>query len=249
MRPRLLASACMERNVSTRAHKAIVMKNISVVAPARSEASDHASLLVFLQDASLQLGAHRRTIMKAQRFEISVDAASAVYVVADGRLRVSTPTLHGIDVFITDVERGELIGESAAFGNNNVPLVVEASETSDTFVIDRANFLRAIEGHGGFSAAVMRAMCRRLCRVNQHLADTVTLPMHARLKAELMRLARLGAVGTLIIDRLPTIEELALRISSQREAVTKELTKFIRAGFVARSGRGLLIIEDINTYV
>jgi CRP-like cAMP-binding protein len=225
------------------------MKNLSVAAPTCSEATDHTNLLAFLEDANLRLGAHRRTITKAQRVEISVDAASAVYVVVDGRLRVSTPTLQGIDVFITDVERGELIGESAAFGNNNVPLVVEASETSDTFVIDRANFLRAIEEHGAFSTAVVRAMCRRLCRVNQRLADAVTLPMPTRLKAELMRLARLGADGTLIIDRLPTHEDLALRISSQREAVTKEITKFIRGGLIARNGRGLLIIKDLNTSV
>ena len=220
------------------------MKILSLATHACSEASGHTTLLGFLEDARLRLGAHRRTVTKAQRFEISADAASVIYVVADGRLRVSMPTRRGIDVFITDVERGELIGESAAFTNNNVPLVVEASETSDTFVIDRTNFLRAIEEQGAFSAAVMRAMCRRLCRVNQRLADTVTLPMHTRLKTELMRLARPGADGTRIIDCLPTHEELALRISSQREAVTKELTKLMRSGTIARSGRGLVIRGD-----
>ena len=220
------------------------MNLLPLAAPACSELPDHISLLDFLEDARLQLGAHRRTIPKAQRFAISANTASVIYVVADGRLRVSIPTLQGIDVFVTDVERGELIGESAAFADNIVPLVVEASETSDTFVIDRASFFRAIAEHGAFSTAVMRVMCRRLCRVNRRLVDTVTLPMHTRLKIELVRLATSGADGTLMIDCLPTHEELALRISSQREAVTKELTKLMRSGFIVRSGRGLVIRGD-----
>ncbi|MDQ0513184.1 Crp/Fnr family transcriptional regulator [Ancylobacter amanitiformis] len=215
--------------------------------PAAPKTSGHISLLEFIEGAHLHLGAHKRTVMKSQRIDVFHDENPSVYVVVAGRLQVLIATPQGIDVFVTDVECGEMIGEAAALSDGSVPIIIEACEISDVYVMDRVMFFRAIEEHGDFSMAVMRAMCQRLCRVNRRLADTVTLPMHIRLKAELMRLAKPSTDGKLIIDRLPTHEELALRISSQREAVTKELAKLNRCGFISKSGRRLIVrINDVS---
>lgn len=209
----------------------------------RQQSTDPETLLAFLNDKDLGLGAKQRTLVKAQRVEISSAAASPIFVVFRGQLQVYVPTRQGTDVFVTDVEDGEMVGESAAFAEHDTPLLIEASKPTEVYVINRGHFIRAMTESSAFSIAVMRAMCRRLCRVNQRLATTVARSMRERLEIELRRLAKPMPDGSMQIDRLLTHEELALRISSQREAVTKELSRLVQRGVISRDRRGLRILR------
>lgn len=164
-----------------------------------------------------------------------------VLILITGRLTVYASTKRGVDVFMTDLEPGEIVGESAAFGHDESPLLLRASEDSQTWAIDQRLFLNALTIHTDFSMAVMHSMCRRLCRLHQRLVDQVSLPMRDRLKTELLRMAMTEPDGTLVINWMPTHEELALRIATQREAVTKELAKLARTGILVRNGRSIRI--------
>ena len=59
--------------------------------------------------------------------------------------------------------------------------------------------------------------------------------MRTRLCAELLRLGHLQEDGSVLVDPAPTHLELAKRIASQRETVTKELNRLGRSGAVESS--------------
>ena len=72
--------------------------------------------------------------------------------------------------------------------------------------------------------------------------------MQQRLCAELLRLA-LAADGTrsdrVVLHPAPSHQELAARISSYREQVTRELTELARLGVLSRD-REQIVIEDLR---
>jgi CRP/FNR family transcriptional regulator, cyclic AMP receptor protein len=72
------------------------------------------------------------------------------------------------------------------------------------------------------------------------------MPMKVRLHAELLRISRRRRDGTLVISPPPTHQDLACRIGSQREAVSKEL-KRLESGVVIARGRAVihLVREDV----
>ena len=72
-----------------------------------------------------------------------------------------------------------------------------------------------------------------------------SLDVRARIHAELLRLSRPADRDErhAVISPPPTHAELAARISSHREAVTRELNRLIRAGLLERR-RGALVLLD-----
>jgi CRP-like cAMP-binding protein len=206
-----------------------------------TKGAEQTSLLDLIENRAVDLVAKRLKIPKAQHLEVSAATPTPVLILITGRLTVYASTVKGVDVFVTDLEPGEVVGESAALDSPEVPLLIRASEESQAWAIDQRRFLSALTTHADFSMSVMRAMCRRLCRINQRLVDQVSLPMRERLKTELLRMATIQPDGTFAINALPTHDELALRIATQREAVTKELAKLARTGILTRHGRGIRI--------
>ena len=96
-----------------------------------------------------------------------------------------------------------------------------------------------------------RAILRRLTRLVRALSERVvefsTLTVQKRIRVELLRLARETAPGqrSAVIFPAPTHAELASRVSTHREAVTRGLGELARAGIVEKRP-GTLVIRDVE---
>lgn len=202
------------------------------------------SLLDILECHSVELGARRRIFMKGKQINIP-DGESSVLIVIAGQLSAAVSTVEGRDAFLSDVEPGEIVGESFAFGNDSVPLAVSASETTEVWSFRQAAFAQALRSWPNFTIATMNAMCRRQCRTNLRMAESVTLPVAQRLVAELLRLVDRTAGTALAIERLPTHREIATRIATHREAVTKALSHLERSGALRRVGSRFFLVGPL----
>jgi CRP/FNR family cyclic AMP-dependent transcriptional regulator len=74
-----------------------------------------------------------------------------------------------------------------------------------------------------------------------------TLAVNNRIQAELLRLANLASKDgkSARIVPAPTHVEIASRVSTHREAVTRELSRLSRIGIIERTGADL-IVKDIE---
>jgi CRP/FNR family transcriptional regulator, cyclic AMP receptor protein len=92
----------------------------------------------------------------------------------------------------------------------------------------------------------MREIVHLAADLDQRLYETSVMPMKVRLHAELLRISRRRRDGALIISPPPTHQDLACRIGSQREAISKELKRLETGGVIAR-GRTVihLVREDV----
>jgi CRP-like cAMP-binding protein len=69
------------------------------------------------------------------------------------------------------------------------------------------------------------------------------MPVRDRIHAELARMALQNAKAAGTIDPMPTHSEIANRVSTHREAVTRELLKLEKEGVVSRRGRSLIVLN------
>jgi CRP/FNR family transcriptional regulator, cyclic AMP receptor protein len=83
-----------------------------------------------------------------------------------------------------------------------------------------------------------------MVHLDQRLYEATALPMRVRLHAELLRLARRRDDGALTIVPSPTHQELAFRIGSQREAVSKELARLSRDGVLECSRSSIVVLQE-----
>ncbi|MFC2250425.1 Crp/Fnr family transcriptional regulator [Labrys portucalensis] len=215
-----------------------------LAAPVGRPAGDRDPLLDFLARNAGDLDMRAIVMPKGGSLDTSMEVC--VLFLVSGRLTICVPTRDGTDVFVTELSPGELVGEACALEGLNVPLSVTAAEASVVWSIRQAAFKRCLEDKPDFAIAVMNAMCRRLCRANLRLVETAVLSARERLHAEILRLASRTEGPWLGIARLPTHDELAVRVGTQREVVTKELSKLRRAGTIVSVGRGIRIMHPAH---
>ncbi|PZQ14326.1 MAG: hypothetical protein DI565_12980 [Ancylobacter novellus] len=206
----------------------------------REGRSEPPGLLQLIEASVIGLGSRRIRLGRKRRMALPDDLA-AVLVVITGRLVATTNSIHGHETFVADVGPGELVGEAFALEGPQVPLAVRVEEAGETYWFETARFVALLESNAAFAAAAVREVCRRQSRMLQRLGEIATLPMPRRLVAELARLAQASPSGT-VIPRLPTHEDLARRVATQREAVTKELSRLRRSGAVRSEGDGLRLV-------
>jgi CRP-like cAMP-binding protein len=97
-----------------------------------------------------------------------------------------------------------------------------------------------------FNQILVRELSDQMADLDRRLYESLVMPMRVRLHAELLRISRRRRDGTLIISPPPTHQDLASRIGSQREAVSKELKRLERDRVITR-GRAVihLVREDV----
>ena len=108
-------------------------------------------------------------------------------------------------------------------------------------------FWGVLRRHEPASAAMLRRLTRIARGHLQRVVEFSTLPVRSRVHAELMRLTRINPGPnrmTAVITPAPTHAAIASRISTHREAVSRELSELARAGLIEKRGNAL-IIRDV----
>jgi CRP-like cAMP-binding protein len=156
---------------------------------------------------------------------------------------VSLYSADGQRVGFREMAKGMMFGEISALDGLPRSASVEASEPCIIGRLPRKRFLALLEEHPGFAVAVARQLAGHVRRLTTRVFEFSTMAVRQRLRAELLRLAGPPANGgdTALIPNLPTHAELASRISTHREAVSREMAWLDAEGHAVKQGRNLLI--------
>lgn len=173
------------------------------------------------------------------------EAGRDVFFVVRGRVYVIYHSASGREVRFSDLPAGEIFGEFAAIDGE--PRVADVVSATDTLIASMSAelFWNVLRDHESVCAATLRRLTGIARTTLQRVVEFSTLPVRNRLHAELLRLARVESPESgrarAIIAPAPTHAEIASRISTHREAVTRELAELVRAGMVERRGNALVI--------
>lgn len=167
------------------------------------------------------------------------DLAQGFVVVLRGRIDVVLTGPSGREILLYAVAPGEscvqttlgLMADEAYSGE-----AVVAAET-EAVLIPRPLFAALLDEEPAFRAFVLRAFGRRMTDVTRLLERVAFGRIEARLAAALLDLAQDGMVHA-------TQSQLAARIGSAREVVSRRIEAFTRAGWVV-ADRGAVRLTDI----
>ena len=175
------------------------------------------------------------------------DAGTEVYFIIRGDVRVTVFSETGKTVIIRDLKAGDHFGEYAAIDEQRRSASIVALTRTVVAVMTADTFLTLLADHPEVARRVMRALAGAVRGLLERVFEFSTLGVRNRIHAELLRLGRDGRrVGSSArISPPPTHAEIAARISTHREAVTRELKQLERQGLLERT-RGALVIKDVD---
>jgi CRP-like cAMP-binding protein len=168
------------------------------------------------------------------------------YLIASGRVRVTTYSAGGRQVTFRDLDAGDYFGEVAAVDGE--------PRSADVFALDRAlvasmppaAFWRLLREEPLVAERILRRLAGLVRGLSERVIDLSTLGVQNRIHAELLRLAREAGVSgnTARIDPAPKHADLAGRVSTYREQVTRELSALVKLGILERGGQAL-VVRDV----
>jgi len=171
-----------------------------------------------------------------------------VFLIRTGKVQISRLSRFGREVILRDMGPGQIFGEMAAIGSG--PRTASVTAVQDSQLIHMrgdvfATFLGEVPQAGLW---LSRQLAGRVQDLTDKVFDLSTRPVAARIQLELLRLAAAegdpgAAIDHASIARLPTHAELAARIGSHREAVSRELGALTEQGLVRQNGRRLEILS------
>jgi CRP-like cAMP-binding protein len=175
------------------------------------------------------------------------DDSRDVFFVARGQVRVTFFSECGREVSFRDLPAGEMFGELSAIDGLPRSCTVVALTATMVAVISASLLWELLRKHESVVAAVLRRLTRLVRALSERVVEFSTLTVQKRIEVELLRLARETAPGQkcAVVFPAPTHAELASRLSTHREAVTRGLGELARAGILEKRG-GTLVIRDVE---
>ncbi len=173
-----------------------------------------------------------------------------VYFLIDGAVRVCAYSANGKQVQFEDLLPGKMFGEIAALDGG--------TRTSDCIAVKKViagsmahtDFYALLAEFPDINRAVLLRLTSMLRRHMERVFEFSTAPVAARVRFELLRLGSVHETGQteVTIHNPPTHADIAARISTHREAVTKEMRNLERKGVITWS-RSCCIIHRVEALV
>ena len=177
------------------------------------------------------------------------DKSTDVYFIVQGEVRVTVFSESGRRVIMNDLKPGEHFGEYAAIDGEPRSATIVAMNRTVVAQMSSQIFNALLVEHPFLALIVMRSMVSVIRTLNERVVEFSTLGVKDRIHAELLRLAHAGRIveGAGRISPPPTHAEIASRISTHREAVTRELKQLERQGVIEKT-KGSIVIKDIEKF-
>ena len=176
-----------------------------------------------------------------------LDPSDDVFFITLGEVRVTIYSSVGKAVSFRELTAGEIFGEFPAIDGGPRSASVEARTNCVIASMTGAKFRDLLGSEQGLAVALLPRLVRTIRALTTRVYEFSTLAVNNRIQAELLRLASLGGKdgkGARIAPA-PTHAEIASRVSTHREAVTRELNRLAKEGVIEKRG-GTLIVRDID---
>ncbi len=189
------------------------------------EELDENTLLVLAERA------FERRFQKDEVLFVAGDEAHGLYVIVEGAVRAFRASLDGREQVIHVERAGATIAELPVFDDGTYPSTAAAEEDTTVLFIDKRDVQQLCLVHPNITLAALKVLAGRLRRCAE-LVEALSLREVGQ------RLARFS------INLSQTNQQIASRIGSVREVISRAFTRLQHERLIIVDGRHLIIPDE-----
>ncbi|RME45661.1 MAG: Crp/Fnr family transcriptional regulator [Chloroflexi bacterium] len=201
--------------------------------------------------ADIIQAARRREIERDAFFFHQGDQATTLYVLSQGRVRLTQVTAEGHQVILHILGPGEMFGGVATLGNTLYPASAQAVEASSALAWDGNTMARLMERYPRIALNALHLLAGRLRELQDRYRELATERVERRVAHALLRLAhqtgRKVEAGVLI-DFPLSREDLAEMTGTTLYTVSRILSGWEKQGLI-ETGRQRVLIRVPHSLV
>lgn len=165
------------------------------------------------------------------RVFFQAEEAETVYLIREGRIRVSLESPDGRSLTLAELGPGEILGETALFVGGGRTANAVAVTKARLLGLKKEEFLRAIAALPEAAFALIMTLARRLREADRRIEELSFMGIKERLRSLYYRLKEEGRWDLL---HGATHQEIAEMIGAARESVSRALAELRQEGIWCR---------------
>lgn len=179
------------------------------------------------------------------------DSSQDVFFIISGKVRVGLIDRSGKDTLFREMSAGSMFGELSAIDGSARSATIRAEEESWLALMSPEDFLDIVTTYPNISIATLRWVTGLVRELSSRLHSFNVLPVKQRVRVEVLRMASDSGIenNEARIEPPPRHADIAARVGTHREGVTRELNDMQKAGLIKRlsgnEGRALLV-KDVS---
>jgi CRP/FNR family transcriptional regulator len=197
--------------------------------------------------SALATRAVERRFRKGELLFVAGEEARGLYVIVEGSVRAFRESADGREQVIHVERAGATVAEVPVFDDGVFPSSVAAETDSTLLFIDKRDVRNLCREHPQIALAALKVLAARLRRCAE-LVETLSLrEVGQRLARLLLAEARARGErteGGLDFTLVLTNQQIAARVGSVREVVSRALARLQQDGLVKLEGRRLSIPDE-----
>jgi CRP-like cAMP-binding protein len=171
------------------------------------------------------------------------------FTILEGRIKVTILGDDGREVILSVLGPGDFFGEMALLDNEPRSATAIAVEESELLSLHRSDFQSVLNDNRSITSALIRVLSSRLRRANHQISTLALLDVYGRVARVIVDMAR--EEGKRLRDgriafRRATHQEIANRIGTTRETVTRMLKDLERQGLIHVEGKEIVVQPDFE---
>ncbi len=197
--------------------------------------------------SALATRAVERHLARGEVLFIAGDEAAGLFVIAQGAVRAYREGLDGREQVIHVERAGATIAELPVFDDQPYPSTVAAEEETVVLFIAKRDVMRLCLEHPSIALAALKLLAGRLRRCAELVEALSLREVDQRLARWLFSEARLRGTRTnegMQVTLALTNQQIAARIGSVREVVSRAFTRLQNNGLIAVDGRVVQIPDE-----
>lgn len=174
------------------------------------------------------------------------DPSDTVYFITSGAVVAKSYSQDGKEVTFTDIPAGGICGEFAAIDQLPRSASIQTTKVSNIAQMPAETFRDLLRTTPALGFKMVEMLVKKNRALTERIYEFSTLTVRHRVCAELVRLAeKVGTKSNIVtIDPSPSQYQLSTRISTHREAVSREYSNLSAQG-VIEVGRKKLTVLDL----
>lgn len=171
------------------------------------------------------------------------EAAEHIGLIISGRASARVNTERGDETWVDQFKSNDFFGHISLLTQAPIDFEIKAESDVRALFIPAQKVEELLSSNKNFSVTLAQDLAARLSIMMNRLVEAVTLSSPGRVCAELLRLSHPVGIdpSKLIVRPTPVFVELALRISSTRETVSRTVSQLQKNGILSREPGALLI--------
>lgn len=171
------------------------------------------------------------------------EVSTSVYFILSGLVTAGICSPQGREISYQNLSPGDMFGELAAIDQQPRSCQVLALQNCSILQLPGTRFLSLTAQYPELQRATLLKLARTVRFLCARVYDFGALDVSGRIRQEIIRLIEQQKRHDSIIHTMPTHQQLASRVATHREAVSRELCELERQGIILRKGRSLLITD------